>query len=410
MLVGSSLDVRKIRMDFPVLGRRMNGKALVYLDNAATTQKPMSVIKRLYEFYTEEYATVHRGVYSLSQDATWECDQVREQCRQFLNAKSVNEIIFVRGTTEAINLVAASYARKFLKAGDEIVISALEHHANIIPWQRVCEEKHTVLKVIPVNDRGEIMMEEYRKLLTDRVKIVSVNHVSNALGTINPVKEITALAHQAGAVVLIDGAQGVAHQKADVQEIGCDFYCFSGHKVYGPTGVGVLFGKIDLLEKMDPYQTGGEMIKVVTFEKSTFAEPPLKFEAGTPSIAEIVGLAPALQYVQDLGFDKIEAYEHELLAEATAKLSAVPGLKIIGTAAKKSAVVSFVFDEIHPHDIGTILDQEGIAIRTGNHCTQPLMRRFGVAATARASFAFYNTKEEIDLLVNSLHKVIKVLK
>ena len=402
------LDIQKIRKDFPVLSQQVNGKPLVYLDNAATAQKPMAVIQRLYQFYTEEYATVHRGVYSMSQDSTLECDQVREKCRQFLNAKEVAEIIFVRGTTEAINLVAAGYGRKFLKKGDEILISALEHHANIVPWQRICEEKELVLKVIPMNDRGELLQEDYKKLLSPRTKIVAVTHVSNALGTINPVKEMTALAHQAGAVVLIDGAQGAAHQKVDVRDIDCDFYAFSGHKIYGPTGVGVLYGKKKLLEAMDPYQTGGEMIKQVTFQKTTFAEPPLKFEAGTPSFAEIIGLGPALDYVQQIGFDKIEACEHELLIEATEKLSQVKGLRIYGTAKEKAAVVSFTLGDIHPHDIGTILDQEGIAIRTGNHCAQPVMQRFGLAATARASFSFYNTKAEIDVLTKSLQKVIQV--
>lgn len=406
----SILDVPRIRLDFPVLGRLMNSKPLVYFDNAATTQKPMDVIKRLYQFYTEEYATIHRGVYSLSQDATLECEQVREQCRQFLNAAQDSEIIFVRGTTEAINLVAAAYGRKFLEKGDEIIISTMEHHANIIPWQRICEEKELVLKVIPINDRGELIMEAYQKLLSPRTKLVAVVHVSNAMGTINPVKEITRLAHDAGAVVLLDGAQAAAHQKIDVQDLDCDFYCFSGHKVYGPTGVGVLYGKMKYLQGMDPYQTGGEMIKTVTFEKTIFAEPPRRFEAGTPSIAEIVGLGPALSYIQNLGFDKIEAYEQELLMHATRQLSEIKELKIVGTAAKKAAVVSFVLEGIHPHDIGTILDREGIAIRTGNHCTQPLMQRFGLAATARASLSFYNTKEEIDYFVKAIHKVIKVFK
>lgn len=406
----STLDIQKIRKDFPVLSRLVHGKPLVYLDNAATTQKPKSVMDRLFKFYAEEYATVHRGVYAMSQDSTWECDKVREKTRQFLNAQNVSEIVFVRGTTEAINLVAAGYGRKFLKAGDEIIISALEHHANIVPWQQVCQEKGTILKVIPMNDRGELLMDEYKKLLSPRTKIVAVTHVSNALGTITPVKEITALAHQVGAVVLLDGAQAVAHQKVDVRDIDCDFYCFSGHKIYGPTGVGILYGKLKHLEAMDPYQTGGEMIKVVTFEKTTFAPPPLKFEAGTPSFAEIIGLGPALDYVQQLGFDKIEAYEHELLVDATEKLSAVKGLRIIGTAQPKAAVVSFLLDDIHPHDIGTILDQEGIAIRTGNHCAQPVMQRFGVPATARATFSFYNTKDEIDVLVKSLAKIREIFK
>lgn len=405
-----TLDIQKIRKDFPVLGRQVNGMPLVYLDNAATTQKPWSVINRLQKFYAEEYATVHRGVYSMSQESTWECDQVREKCRQFLNAKETAEIVFVRGTTEAINLVAAAYGRKYLKEGDEIVISALEHHANIVPWQRLGEEKGALLKVIPMNDQGELLLAEYKKLLNPRTKIVAVTHVSNALGTMNPVKEMTALAHQAGAVVLIDGAQAVAHQKVDVRDMDCDFYCFSGHKIYGPTGVGVLYGKSRHLQAMDPYQTGGEMIKVVTFEKTIFADPPLKFEAGTPSFAEIIGLGPALDYVQQIGFDKIEPYEHELRVEATEKLSQVKGLRIIGTAREKAAVVSFILGDIHPHDIGTILDQEGIAIRTGHHCAQPVMQRFGLAATARATFSFYNTRKEIDVLVKSLAKIREIFK
>ena len=409
MIEMQTLDVKKIRKDFPVLAHKMNGKPLVYLDNAATTQKPISVIERVNRFYRDQYATVHRGAYTLSQNSTWECDLVRERCRKFLNAKKTSEIIFVRGTTEAINLVAAGYGRKFIKAGDEIVISGLEHHANIVPWQQLCEEKNAKLKVIPVNDSGELIIEEYQKLLkSGRVKIVAVNHISNALGTINPIQEMIHMAHEAGAVILIDGAQGAAHQKVDVQDLDCDFYCFSGHKIYGPTGIGVLYGKLEHLEAMNPYQTGGEMIETVTFEKTTFAKPPLKFEAGTPAIAQIVGLGPALEYMENLGFDKIEAYEHELLVEATQKLLQVEGLRIIGEAKNKAAVISFELADIHPHDIGTIVDQEGIAIRTGHHCAQPVMQRFGVPATARASFSFYNTREEIDILVKALGKVSKV--
>lgn len=408
MLSSKTLDAKKIRKDFPILSREMNGKPLVYLDNAATAQKPLSVIQRLDDFYRKQYATIHRGVYVLSQNATEECDASREKCRQFLNAKRTEEIIFVRGTTEAINLVAAAYGRKFLKAGDEIIISTIEHHANIVPWQVLCEEKNLKLKIIPVNDAGELIIDEYKKLLTAKTKLVAVGHVSNALGTIHPVKEIIRLAHQAGALVLLDGAQGAPHQKVDVQELNCDFYCFSGHKVYGPTGVGVLYAKYDLLDVMDPYQCGGEMIESVTFEKTTFAKPPRKFEAGTVAIAEIVGLAPALEYIQQLGLDRIEAYEHELLTEATDRLQKIEGLRIIGTAAHKAAVISFELDNIHPHDIGTVLDQEGVAIRTGHHCAQPTMRRFGVPATARASFAFYNTLEEIDVLVRSIEKVKRV--
>lgn len=407
-LVTNILDVQKIRKDFPVLSRTMNGHPLVYLDNAATTQKPLSVIDRLNDFYKNEYATVSRGVYLLSVNATRECAEVREKCRQFLNAKRAEEIIFVRGATEGINLAAAGYGRKFVGAGDEIIISTIEHHSNIVPWQRLCEEKGAKLRVIPVNDRGELLFDEYRKLLSPRTKIVAVTHVSNALGTINPVEEITRLAHAAGAVVLIDGAQAAPHLKVDVQEIGCDFYVFSGHKIYGPTGVGVLYGKYELLDKMDPYQGGGEMIERVTFEKTTYAKPPRKFEAGTIAIAQIVGLGPAIDYVQSLGLDRIEQYEQELLAEATKKLKQIKGLTIIGTAAQKAAVISFELEGIHPHDIGTVLDLEGIAIRTGHHCAQPTMRRFNVPATARATFSFYNTKEEIDKLVAGLEKVKKV--
>lgn len=403
-----TLDVKKIRKDFPVLSVKMNHKPLVYLDNAATTQKPLAVIERINRFLREQYATVHRGVYTLSQNSTWECDQVREKCRQFLNARKTAEIIFVRGATEALNAVAFGYGRKFLKKGAEILITGMEHHANIVPWQQIAAEKEAILKAVPISDRGELQMEDCRKLLNAKTKIVAVTHVSNALGTINPIREIIELAHKAGAIVVIDGAQGAPHLKADVQELDCDFYCFSGHKIYGPTGIGVLYGKYDLLEKMDPYQFGGEMIEIVTLEKSTFAKPPLKFEAGTPAIVEIVGLGPALDYIQSIGLDKIEAYENELLTYATERLLQVKGLKIIGTAAKKAAVISFTLGDIHPHDIGTILDQEGIAIRTGHHCAQPVMTRFGLPATARASFAFYNTKEEVEVLVKSLEKVKKV--
>jgi cysteine desulfurase/selenocysteine lyase len=405
MLATKPYNVQEIRKDFPILSREMNGYPLVYLDNAATSQKPLSVINRINEFYSNEYATIHRGVYILSQNATEECDLTREKCRRFLNAKLPEEIIFVRGATEAINLVAEAYGRKFVKSGDEIIISTVEHHSNIIPWQRLCEEKGAKLRVIPVNDAGEIIMEEYKKLLNNRTRIVAVGHVSNALGTIHPIREIIRLAHDAGAVALIDGAQGAPHLKVDVQDLDCDFYCFSGHKIYGPTGVGILYGKSELLELMDPYQGGGEMIDTVTFEKTTYAKPPRKYEAGTVAIAQIVGLGPAIDYVQNLGLDRIEAYEQELLRIATQKLSAIEGLTIIGTAQHKAAVISFELRNIHPHDIGTVLDQEGIAIRTGHHCAQPTMRRFGVPATARASFALYNTKEEIDVLVQGLEKV-----
>lgn len=408
MLVTHSLDVQKIRKDFPILAQPMNGKPLVYLDNAATTQKPRQVLERMEKFYRTEYANIHRGVYALSQTATDACESAREKCREFLNAARPEEIIFVRGATEAVNLAAAGYGEKFLKAGDEILITVLEHHANIVPWQQLCLRKGMKLRVAPMNDKGEILMDEYQKLLNSNTKLVAVTQVSNALGTINPVQEMTRLAHQAGALVMIDGAQAVPHLKVDVQAIGADFYCFSGHKVYGPSGIGVLYGRYELLEKMDPYQFGGEMIESVTFEKTTFAKPPAKFEAGTPAIAEIVGLGAALEYIEKIGLEGIAAYEHELLLEGTKKLSAVEGLRIIGTAAQKSAVISFELEGVHPHDIGSILDQDGIAVRTGHHCAQPLMNRLKVPATARASFSFYNTKEEIDVLVRGIEKVKKV--
>lgn len=410
MLTEKKFDIEKIRKDFPVLSHQMNGHPLVYLDNAATTQKPLAVIDRLNRFYREEYATVHRGVYTISQRATWEVDQVREKCRKFLNAKKSAEIIFVRGATEAINLVAHGYGRKFIGKGDEILVSAIEHHANLVPWQVLCAEKEAVLRVIPVNDQGELCLDKYRKMLNPRVKIAAFTHMSNALGTINPIKLMTRLAHDAGAVTVIDGAQGVLHEPVDVQDIGCDFYCFSSHKIYGPTGVGVLYGKWAHLDVMDPYQTGGEMIVTVTYEKSTFANPPLKFEAGTPAIAEIVGLGPALDYLENLGWPAVRAHEKDLLETATSKLAAVPGLRIIGTAREKAGVISFVLSDIHPHDIGTILDQEGIAIRTGHHCAQPVMKRFHVPATARASLALYNKEEEIDRLVRGLEKVREVFR
>lgn len=408
MLAAQNLDVAKIRKDFPILAQPMNGKPLVYLDNAATTQKPQQVLERMEKFYRSEYANIHRGVYALSQTATDACENAREKCREFLNAARPEEIIFVRGATEAVNLVAAGYGEKFLKAGDEIIISVLEHHANIVPWQQLCFRKGMKLRVVPMNDKGELLLDEYQKLLNSNTKLVALTQVSNALGTINPVHEMTRLAHQAGALVLIDGAQAVPHLKVDVRALGADFYCFSGHKVYGPSGIGVLYGRYELLEKMDPYQFGGEMIESVTFEKTTFAKPPAKFEAGTPAIAEIVGLGAALEYIEKIGLERIDAYEHELLLEAAKKLSAVEGLRIIGTAAQKSAVISFELEGVHPHDIGSILDQDGIAVRTGHHCAQPLMNRLKVPATARASFSFYNTKEEIDVLVRGIEKVKKV--
>ncbi len=404
------LNAEKVRKDFPMLASRMNGHPLVYLDNAATTQKPNAVIDRMSSFLKNEYATIHRGIYTFSQESTKECDAAREKCRAFLNAAKTSEIVFVRGATEAINLVAASYGRKFLKKGDEIVISTIEHHANIVPWQRLCEEKGLVLRVIPVNDDGELDLDAFQKLLSPRTYLVAIGHVSNALGSINPVQEIVKMAHHAGAVVLIDGAQAVPHMKVDVQALDCDFYCFSGHKLYGPTGIGVLYGKEKHLEAMDPYQTGGDMIESVSFEKTTFAKPPAKFEAGTPAIAEIIGLGAAIDYLEKIGLDAIAHYEHELLQYATEKLAAIPGLKIIGNAREKASLISFELEGIHPHDVGTVLNEEGIAVRAGHHCAQPTMKRFGVSATTRASFAFYNTKGEVDGLTKGIRKVFEVFR
>lgn len=388
----------------------MNGKPLVYFDNAATTQKPLSVIERMISFLKNENANIHRGVYTLSQHATSAVDEAREKARKFLNAKEMSEIIFARGATEAINLAATGYGRKFLKKGDEIIISAIEHHSNIVPWQALCEEKGLVLKVIPVDDNGELDLEAYKKLLGPRTYLVAVTQVSNALGTVNPVEEIIKLAHHAGAVVLVDGAQSVPHMKVNVQAMDCDFFCFSGHKVYGPTGIGVLYGKKKHLEAMDPYQFGGDMIHEVSFKKTTYAKPPAKFEAGTPAIAEIIGLGVAIDYLENIGFEAIHAHEQDLLSHATEKLLKIEGLKVIGNASKKASLVSFVMEGVHPHDIGTVLDQQGVAIRAGHHCAQPTMERFGVPATARASFAFYNTKEEIDVLVKAIGKVKEIFK
>jgi cysteine desulfurase/selenocysteine lyase len=403
-----AFDVGKVREDFPILHRQVNGKPLVYLDNAATAQKPQVVIDTLDRFYREENSNVHRGVHFLSQRATDEYEMARVKVQRFLNAAEPREIIFVRGTTEGINLVASSFGRSKVRAGDEILISAMEHHSNIVPWQMLCEEKGAVLRVIPINDAGELRLEEFEKLLSPKTQLVALVHLSNALGTLNPVRPIIEMAHRRGIPVLLDGAQAAPHLKVDVRELDCDFYAFSGHKLYGPTGIGVLYGKARLLEAMPPYQGGGEMISSVTFEKTTYNTIPNKFEAGTPHVAGAVGLAAAIDYLSALDREAVEAYEHELLAYATEALRQIPGLRIIGTAREKAGVISFVLDGIHPHDIGTIVDQEGIAIRTGHHCAQPVMDRFGVPATARASLAFYNTKEEIDALVSSLHKVKEV--
>ncbi len=405
----SSDDLNRIRADFPVLSTTSSGVPLVYLDNAATTQKPKCVADRLYKFYTEEYGTIHRGVYQLSQQATDFYESSRETVRGFLNARSISEVIFTKGTTEAINLVAHSFGRAFLKAGDEIVISGMEHHANIVPWQQVCEFTGAVLRVVPLQDDGSILMSDFQSLLSDRTKLVSMVHVSNALGTVNPVSEIVKLAHGVGAKVLIDGAQAVSHFQVDVQSLDCDFYVFSSHKLYGPTGVGVLYGKEDLLNRMPPYQTGGDMIESVTFEKTTFAKAPARFEAGTPAIAEVIGFAEAIRYVQTIGFDFIQKQESLLLAYATEQFEKLSGVTIIGTASEKASVLSFAIDGVHPHDIGTVMDDLGIAIRAGHHCAQPVMKRFGVPATARASFAFYNTTEEIDRLVAGVKRCQELL-
>jgi cysteine desulfurase/selenocysteine lyase len=395
----------QIRADFPILRRRIHGKPLVYLDNAATTQKPEAVIDRLARYYREENANIHRGVHALSVAATDAYDAARERVRRFLNAADAREIVFVRGATEAINLVAAAYGRAHVRAGDEIVISEMEHHSNIVPWQILCEEKNARLRVIPITESGELQLDEYERLLTERTRLVAVVHVSNALGTVNPVKSLVRMAHDKGIPVLVDGAQAVAHMPVDVQDLGCDFYVFSGHKVFGPTGIGVLYGRGALLNGMPPYQGGGDMIRSVTFERTLYNEAPAKFEAGTPHIAGAVGLAAALDYLTSIGLERIAEYEDGLLAYGTEVLADVAGLRLTGTARQKAGILSFVLDDVHPHDIGTILDRDGVAIRAGHHCCQPLMARLGVAATARASLALYNTREEIDALVTSLRNV-----
>jgi len=403
----TTLDVQKIRNDFPILRRKVHGRALVYLDNAASTQKPRAMIDALKRFYERDYANIHRGVHLLSQVATDAYENARVKVQRQLGAADSREVIFTRGTTEAINLVAATYGRQHVGAGDEVLITAMEHHSNIVPWQMLCQEKGARLRVAPISDAGELILDELEKLLGPRTKMVSVAHVSNVLGTVNPVARIIEMAHARGIAVLVDGAQSMPHMKIDVQALDCDFFAFSGHKMYGPSGIGALYGKRALLEEMPPYQGGGEMISSVTFEKTVFNDLPYKFEAGTPSIADGVALGATIDYLNQIGIDNIAAYERELLEYATAELARVPGLRIIGTAAEKSGVISFVLEGIHPHEIGTILDIEGIAIRTGHHCAQPLMERYGLAATARASLAMYNTKHEIGALVGGLQKVIE---
>jgi cysteine desulfurase/selenocysteine lyase len=399
----SSFDVDAIRRDFPILHQQINGKPLTYLDNAASSQRPQSVIDAISTYYERDHANVHRGVHTLSQRATDAFEGARETVRRFINARSTKEIIFVRGTTEAINLVASSFARPKLGPGDEILITHLEHHANIVPWQLLCEETGATLKVVPINERGEVMFDKFEELLNPRTRLLAIAHVSNALGTVVPVEKFIAAAHRIGVPVLLDGAQAVPHLKVDVRQLDCDFYCFSSHKMCGPTGIGVLYGKEAILESMRPYQGGGDMILAVSFDKTVYNQLPYKFEAGTPHIAGAVGLAAAIDYLQRIGMDRIAAYEHELLDYATPRLKEIPGLKLIGTAPHKAAVAAFVIDNVHPHDIGTILDSEGIAIRTGHHCAMPVADFYKVPATARASFAFYNTREEIDRLVAALH-------
>jgi cysteine desulfurase / selenocysteine lyase len=395
-------DVERIRKDFPALHQQVHGKPLVYLDNAATSQKPQAVIDALVAYYTFDNSNVHRGVHLLSERATEAYEGARARIQRHLNAASAREIVFVRQATEGINLVMASYGRRFVGAGDEIVISAIEHHANIVPWQMLCEEKGARLRVVPIDDRGDLLMEEYVRLLGPRTKLVAITQVSNALGTVTPIKEIISLAHKQDIPVLVDGAQAVPHQPVDVRDLDCDFYVFSGHKAYGPTGIGVLYGKEQWLERMPPFQGGGDMIKSVTFEKTTYNELPYKFEAGTPHIAGAIGLAAGLEYIAGLGLEQIRDYEHELLAYGTELLSAIPGVRLIGTARHKAAVLSFVLDGVHAHDLGTILDQQGVAVRAGHHCAMPVMQRFGVPATARASMAFYNTRGELETLAAAI--------
>ncbi len=403
---GRGLDLARIRAEFPILRQRVHGKPLVYLDNAASVQRPKAVIDAISECYSSYYGNIHRGVHLLSERSTAAYEGAREKVRAFLNAASVQEIIFTRNTTESINLVASSFGGSTVKAGDEIVITGMEHHSNIVPWQMLCERTGAKLKVAPFTDAGELILEEYERLLdSGRVKLAAFVHLSNALGTLNPVKIMTDMAHARGIPVLVDGAQSVPHLAVDVRELGCEFYAFSSHKIYGPSGVGVLYGKKALLEAMPPYQGGGDMIRLVTFEKTEYAELPNKFEAGTPSIADVIGLGAALDWLTAIGLDAVAAHEHELLDYATAQLSEIPGLAIMGRARDKAALVAFTMQGIHPHDIGTILDREGVAIRAGHHCAQPVMQRYGVPATARASFAVYNTRDEVDVLVKALWKV-----
>ena len=408
-VVAAPFDVERIRADFPILSEvRVNGKPLVYLDNGASSQMPRQVIERLVRYHTREHANIHRGVHYLSATATAAFEAARATVRRFLNAREDREIVFTSNVTDSINLVAHGFGRAFIGAGDEIVITHLEHHANIVPWQMLCEEKGARLRVAPINDAGEVIMGEFEKLIGPRTRLVSVTHVANALGTVNPVREMTEIAHRHGVPIMIDGAQAVQHMPVDVQALDCDFYAFTGHKVFGPTGVGVLYGKAALLEKMRPFRGGGDMILSVTFEKTTYNAIPYKFEAGTPPIAQVIALGTALDYVTTVGLERIAAYEAELLRYATESLSTIPDLRIIGTARQKASVLSFNVGDVHPHDVGSLLNDDGVAVRTGHHCAQPVMERFGVPATARASFAFYNTFAEVDQLVASVRRVQKL--
>jgi cysteine desulfurase/selenocysteine lyase len=402
-------DVEKIRRDFPILQQTVHGKPLVYLDNAATTQKPLAVMEAMENYYRRDNSNIHRGVHTLSERATEHYEMARTSIQGFLNAADSKEIIFVRGTTEAINLVAQTYGRQNVGNDDEVLITAMEHHSNIVPWQMLCQEKGAKLRVAPINDQGELLLGDFERLLGPKTKLAAVSHLSNALGTINPVREIVRMAHAKNIPVLVDGAQAAPRMRVDVQELDCDFYAISGHKMYGPTGIGALYGKAKLLEAMPPYQGGGDMIASVTFEKTVYNRLPYKFEAGTPNIADTIGLGAAIEYLQQLGVEEIERHEHDVLAYATRQVEAIRGVTIVGTAKEKAGVLSFTIDGIHPHDIGTILDSEGIAVRTGHHCAQPVMQRFGIPATARASFGLYNTREEVDALVAGIHKVIEVL-
>jgi cysteine desulfurase / selenocysteine lyase len=401
--------LQEIRAEFPILGSTVRGgRPLVYLDNAATSQKPRQVIAAISRFYTSENANIHRGLHYLSERATTAYDAAREKVARFLGAGSPSEIVFTRGTTEAINLVAQSWGRSSLRPGDEVLVTGMEHHANLVPWQLVCEQTGATFRAVPITDRGELDLDAFDRLLTDRTRLFAVGHVSNALGTVNPVRELTARARARGALVLVDGAQSAPHMAIDVSELDCDFFACSGHKLFGPTGIGVLYGRTDVLDRMPPWQTGGDMIERVTLERTTWAAPPARFEAGTPPIAEVIGLAAAIDYVESVGLGTIGAWERELLARATELIGALPGVRLVGTAREKAGVLSFVLEGIHPHDVGTVLDDEGVAVRAGHHCAQPVMQRFGIPATVRASFAFYNTLDEIDVLVRGIERARKV--